>query len=370
MWFFFGVFTLIAGTIWGLKVRLESKWRGTPENLGAHFFEIQQNYYKKRLLRVRLGIRTPGGLHFRVRAERMGDRFFKWLGVSTEIQTRNAAFDRTIYVESDSRATAVVLKRNAQLRAALFDLFIFAKAQRLRRMKLRCVHGRLWVEFVPKVDKDLFAAKTHLVPLLYAIKAGLACMDLPLEYRRDRFIRRAALMLAFSTSSLVLGFTGLVRALTGRTDIIDPWLLFAACLLPALLITVAGVTLALAWLIGTSRAHVVALEFAIVGGIGLMLSTFVLAREANMTFDFQPARRVELAATSTEERIHHGRRRDYSTYYLHCLDWRKGHEGESLRLQIPYATYYALQPQRPAVLYVRPGLFHFDWIERIEPASW
>src|SRR5262245_20990203 len=159
MWFFFGVFTLIAGTIWGLKVRLEAGWRGYPERLAGHTFESQEQYHKKRLMRVRLGVPAPAGLHFRVRAESLTDRFFMWLGVSTEIQTRNAVFDRKSYIESDSRATAILLKRNVQLRAAIFELFVFAKAQRLRRMRLRCAHRRLWVEFTPKVHKDLFDAK-------------------------------------------------------------------------------------------------------------------------------------------------------------------------------------------------------------------
>ncbi len=71
-----------------------------------------------------------------------------------------------LYVESDARAVAILLKRNPQLRSALVNILVYAKARRLKKMRLRCVNRRLWLEFLPKVEHDLFAAKTYLAPLL------------------------------------------------------------------------------------------------------------------------------------------------------------------------------------------------------------
>jgi len=368
MWFFFGIFTLVGATVWGLKTRLAARWRGIPERLGQHRFDSEERRHKGRLILVRLGIQGPAGLHFRVRRERLHDRFFKWLGVSTEIQTRNTELDRAVYIESDARATAVLLKRNPNLRAALFELFSFARMHRLRRVSLRCVHRRVWVEFRPKAESDLFAAKTHLVPLLHTIAAGLECLDLPTEYRRDRFIWRAAAILAFSTSTLLLGMLGLMIAAIGRTDILDPKLLFVACLVPTVLIIGAAVTLVLAWLIGSSRAHTVALEFALIGGMGIAMSTYSLAREANIEFDQKPASRYVLTHIDTEDVISRRRGRERHRYYLLCSDWRTGREGYPLRLQISPVTYRQLVGNESAAIYIRPGLLHFDWVEKIEPA--
>jgi hypothetical protein len=369
MWFFFGIFTLVGATVWGLKTRLAARWHGYPERLGQHTFDSEEVRKKGgRLTWVRLGIQAPAGLHFRVRRERVHDRFFKWLGVSTEIQTRNPALDRAVYIESDARATAVLLKRNPDLRAALFEVFAFAKAHRLRRLSLRCAHRRLWIEFSPKVERDLFGTKAHLVPLLLTIAAGLECLDLPAEYRRDRFIWRAAAVLAFSTSAFVLGVLGLMRAAVGRTDILDPKLLFAACLVPTVLIVAAAITFVLAWLIASSRAHTVALEFALVGGLGIAMSTYSLAREANIELDPNPASRYVLTHIDTAHFISRGRlNSERHTYYLLCSDWRTGREGRPLELQISSGTYRQIVGHESAAIYVRPGLLHFDWVEKIEP---
>ena len=368
MWFFFGIFTLIAATIWGLEMRLAAAWRGAPDRIGGNRFDLQEVRNKGHLRLVRLGTTAPEGLHFRVRSERLHDRFFKWLGVTTEIQTRDQEFDRKLYVESDARAVAILLRRNPKLRAALVNIFAYAKTWRMRKMRLRCANERIWLEFAPKDANDLFPAKTYLAPLLQTIASGLECVDLPAEYRRDRFVWRAAAALAFSTGTLALGVFGLTRSIVGRTDILEPKLLFLACLVPALVLTAVIAFALLAWLIASSRAHTVVLEFVLVGGLGLVSGTYALAREANMELDYQPAVSHELTHVRTEHRVTKGRRgRRHDHYYFYCADWRKGHEAAWLELEISSSTYQSLQSGRSATIYVRPGLFGFDWVEKIEP---
>lgn len=369
MWFFFGIFTLAAATVWGLKTRLAARWQPVRERIGKLTFDYQEVRYKGSLQRVRIGVPAPAGLHFRVRTERLHDKFFKLLGVTCEIQTRHPEFDRKLYVESDARAVAIVLKRNAPLRAALIEIFVHAKTHRLRRMRLRCAHRRIWVEFLPKKEHSLFTAKQLIAPLLRSISTGLECIDLPTEYRRDRFVWRAAAVLAFSTATFALGIYGIFRSM-GRTDILEPWLLLTACTIPALAILAGSLFFVLAWFIGSSRAHTVVLEFAIVGGLGFIMSTFALAREANIGFDSQPAARHLLTDISTEHKITRGRRGSkHHYYYLHCWDWREGHKGDPLRLEVSSSTFRQMEGIQSAAVYVKPGLLRFDWVERIEPVS-
>src|SRR5687768_1531816 len=162
MWFFFGIFTLIAATIWGLERRLAAAWGGVPDRIGGNKFELDEVRNKGRLSLVRLGTTAPEGLHFRVRSERLHDRFFKWLGVTAEIQTRDDEFDSKLYVESDAKAVAILLRRDAKMRAALVDIFTYAQKWQMRKMRLRCANERIWLEFLPKDDGDLFPAKTYL----------------------------------------------------------------------------------------------------------------------------------------------------------------------------------------------------------------
>jgi len=366
MWFSFGILTLIASTLWGFRLRLASRWSGMPEWIGSSMFCVQERLNEDRLIFVRLGTSAPAGLNFRVRSEGLHDRFFKWLGVSTEIQTRDPLFDRKLYVESDARAVAILLKRNAQLRSRLIKIFTYAERRRLGRMCVRCSNQRIWVEFRPKDDYEAYDAKQHLGYLLSTISASLECVDVPTEYRRDRFVWRAAAALAFSTGTLALGAFGITRSIVGRTDIVEPLLLLTACLIPALLMTAAVTVILLALLAASSRAHTVILECALVGGLGLLLGTYALAREANMEFDSRPATAV-VSKIHLEHRVRKGRRGStYHDYYVYCRDWRPGKAG-TLRLEIYSDTYVLLRRKPSATIHVKPGLFGFDWVEKIEP---
>jgi hypothetical protein len=112
----------------------------------------------------------------------------------------------------------------------------------------------------------------------------------------------------------------------------------------------------------------VALEFAFVGGLGIAMCAYSLAREANIEFDPKPASRYVLTHIHTEDVISRRRGRERHRYYLLCSDWRTGRAGHSLRLQISSGTYRQLAGVDSAAIYVRPGLLHFDWVEKIEPA--
>jgi hypothetical protein len=365
MWFCFGILTLIASTFWGLKLRLATNWSGVPERIGGNIFSVRKRRNKYRPVSVRFGTAAPAGLHFRVRSEGAHDRFFKWFGVCIEIQTRDPIFDQRLYVESDARAVAILLKRNAQLRSALIKIFACAEEHRLRRVCLRCSNQRVWLEFSPDDEGDLSSVKMDLAPLLSTISAGLKCIDIPTEYRRDRFIWRAAAALAFSTGTLVLGVFGIMRTGLGSTDIVEPKLLIMACLIPALLLTAVGTKVLVAWLAASSRAHTVILECTLVGGLGLQLATYALAREANVAFDFHPATRVVTNVTPISEFSGGRFRGGSSRYYIYCRDWRSGHEGR-LRLKISASDFYELSLTPRAAIYVRPGLFGFEWVEKIE----
>jgi hypothetical protein len=106
------------------------------------------------------------------------------------------------------------------LRAALVDIFTYAQTWQMRKMRLRCANERIWLEFLPKDEGDLFPAKTYLAPMLHIISSGLECVDVRAEYKRDRFVWRAAAALAFSTGTLALGVFGLTRSIIGRSAVI------------------------------------------------------------------------------------------------------------------------------------------------------
>jgi len=369
MWFGFGLITLIVAVIVGLKTRLAARWKGVAHSHRDGPYQVQEVRNKNKLVMVRIGVDTPKPFNFVVRHERFHDRMFKWIGVTLELQTKDAEFDRKLFVESDARGVAILLRRNPELRKALVAISAIAKSNRLRRMRVRCLHGRLWVEFRPKDESVVYGVTQALVPLLHELKNGITAHRFTVEELRDPFVWRAAAVLALSTASLALGVYGLLRSAFGRTDIIDSGSLFTACAVPGVFAAGCVLITVMWWLGSTSRAHTVMCEFILVGGAGFILSTYALAREANIDFDFGAAETVVLSNVRAEHKVSRGRRgRRHHHYYLHTADWRPNHAGEHLRLEISEANYHTLANTKEAVVYVHRGALGFEWIEQIRPA--
>lgn len=368
MWFCFGIITLVVGVLASFDMRLAARWKGTTCFHKQGFYELQESRNDEDTTRVRIGISAPDRFNFGVRAERAHDRMFKWLGISTEIQTKDAEFDRMLYVESDARGVAILLKRRPELRKVLIAIFSQAHSRGLRNVRIRCLRGRLWLEYRPKADNVSYFASQTVVPLLYQLRDAISNHQLAARDLHDRFVWRAAAVLALSTSSIVLGGFGLVRSMIGRADILEPWSLFVACAITGVLLAIGALLGIVSWLGGSSRAHIVLIEFALVGIVGFALSSFALGREMNMDLDSSPATSYVLPNIRTEYEVSK-RRRDGTRhhYYVHTVEWRPSHSSAYRKLEITAAEYRSLQSATEAVIYVRPGALGFEWIERIQP---
>lgn len=372
MWFGFGLITLLAAFGFSLYTRRIAGWSGKPRtltpDLGGRSYDYQEVRHKQRLRKVRIGIAGPTGFDFTVRAEGKRDSFFKWIGICAELQVRDREFDKAIYIESDARGLGLLLNENKELRGTLLEVVNFASAHELRGVRIRCAYDRLWVEFNPKQEASIPAAETRFVPLLYTLRDRLENNRLQLADMRDPFILRAAILLSISTASAVFGLYGIIRAASGRTDILEPWKLLATSAIPGVLLLLCFL-IAILYVLGrSSRTHLVLMEAALVGGFGFVLSAFAFARDANVDLDTRAATPRELHGVQAEHRVTNGRRgRKNHHYYLHAADWRAGHTGEALRLEISEASFHQLRDVQDAVIYIRPGAFGYEWVERIEP---
>ena len=257
MWFGFGIITLLIALIVSFKARLGARWKGVPAFHPEGNVEVQEIRHKGKLVRMRVGLRVPDQFHFRVRAERMHDRFFKWIGISLELQTRDEAFDRSLYVESDARGVALLLKRRREVRETLLDIFSSRRVEAWPSLRLHCMHNRLWVEFRPTNDLPAQSELDSLAGLLHRLRRAISDHQLHARDLQDPFVWRAAAVLSVSTASIVLGGLGLARAMFGRTDILEAGALFVACAIPGILLAGVMIIGIVSWLGGTSRAHLV-----------------------------------------------------------------------------------------------------------------
>jgi hypothetical protein len=367
MWFGFGLITLLVAFFVSIHSRTSAKWSGEQRHLKS-----QQRYYyretrqKGRLQRVRIGIDAPPNFQFTARDEVGRDRFFKNLGIASELQLHDDEFDDDVYLEADAKGVATLLSESKQLRTTLLEILRYARQHDLRGMRIRCAHQRLWLEFLPKREGALFTYEKELVPMLYQLTEGMKNSRLTERQLHDPFVWRAAMLLSISTASAILGGFGLMRGIAGRTDIIDAWPLFYSSVTAGLVITALFVVAVFKILGRSSRTHLVLIEGVLVGTIGFCFSMYALAREANITFDIQRPQVHELRDINVEHVVSHGRRTHHN-FYLHTADWRAKHVSEPLKLEITRAEYDRLEGKNSALVYGRGGALGYEWIERVVP---
>ena len=368
MWFGFGLITLLAGFFFSMHTRTSAQWSGeqrrVPTGQSYQYGEVRR---KGRLQRVRIGVDAPRNFTFTARAEAGRDRFFKNLGISSELQLHDDEFDSDVYLEADAKGVATLLSENKELRDTLIEILRHAHAENLRGMRIRCAHQRLWLEFLPKQEGVLTSAQHELVPMLHRLSEGMAASRLTERQLHDPFVWRAALMLSISTASAILGVFGLVRALAGRTDILDPWQLFYGSAIAGLVITTLFVVAVLKVLGRSSRTHLVLMEGVLVGTVGFVFSMYALGREANITFDVQRPQVQELHNINVEHRITRGRHGRNHHFYLHTADWRPRHAGQLLKIEISREDFTALEGKNAALVFVRSGALGYEWIQRVAP---
>lgn len=369
MWFGFGLITLLTAFAVSVYARTCASWKGeTRTAANGRTYEHQEVRQKGKVRRVRLGVSAPTEFNFVARKERLHDRLFKWIGISVEMQVDAPEFDTTLYLESDARAIGTLLRDRPALRRAILNAFSYAADNKLRRMRLQCAYGRVWLEFRTADAKMLPATAQALVPDLCEFADGLHLCQSQADDVHDPFVWRAALLLSISTATLVYGVIGLAHANMGRTDIIEQARLFWRVVPLGMVLSILFLLLILGWLGRSSRTHLVLLEAALVGSAGFVLSTFGLAREANVDFDQRPAQVHVMNDIHTEQRTtigRNGRQRHY--FYVYTADWRPG-RSDPLRLEIDRSSFERLGETRMVTIRTRPGALGFEWVESIEPA--
>jgi hypothetical protein len=211
MWFGFGLITAILAFVLAMRMRRQANWGGDTrwlDDQGRQTYEYDVVTSKDgAVTKVRMGVSAPRGLQFRVREEGKHDAFFKWLGICEEMETADAAFDERLYLESDAIAICYVLQRQASLRESILRIFDAARGLDLKRLQLRCMGGRLWVEFKPG-GGGCAAAAPRIVPELVTVAGALQHRRLDADNAHDPFIWRAAALLSASTATAVLGGLG------------------------------------------------------------------------------------------------------------------------------------------------------------------
>ena len=373
MWFVFGFFSLIGFVVYSLRQRATANWIGTRSSVRRKTYEYEvltHRIYrsdKTQSVGLRMGVTAPAVYDFSFKPEKWRDWLSKRIGFSVEYQTGDVEFDKAVYILSNDARIHATLSQNAALRADILRVFSVVAPHSAVLKEVRCSGGRIWVHY--KLKSELNRAQIpvlaeQVVPALSRLAADLGNATVagaPRLY--DRFVLRAAIILAISTGLALNGGAHMVRlffipipfTLDNSTLIL--WAIYCGAGLLALLV------LAVVLFLGRSaRAHVVLLEVLLVGSLGAVLTSFVELRDLNMEWDQQPAVSYEVRTVS--KRISKGRRRP-NIYYLTISGWPNKNTTSEIRVWS--SLYHRTDRGAELVLLQKPGFLKVPWVAAVMP---
>jgi len=372
MWFVFGFISLIGFVAYSLHQRVTAKWKGTKAYVGRKLYEYEvlvrrdDRGNKVKSVGLRMGVTAPTGYDFSLKPEKWRDWLSKRIGFSVEYQTGEAEFDKAVYILSNDARIHATLSQNAALRTDILQVFRVVAPRSALLKEVRCSDGRIWAHY--KLKTELNRAKIpvlaeKVVPALHRLAADLGRATLASTPRLyDRFVLRAAVILAISTGLVLNGATHLARLwfmpipFTVDNSTLILWSLYCGATLLILLV------LAVVMFLGRSaRAHVVLFEVLLVGSIGAVMTSFVELRDLNMEWDQQPASHYEV--TAVDKRI--SKRRRSTSYYVTISGWPN--KNDTTKIRVSSSLYYRTDRGEKMELIQKPGFLRVPWVAALTP---
>ncbi|ADC71612.1 hypothetical protein TK90_1100 [Thioalkalivibrio sp. K90mix] len=378
MWMMVGIVTLIGMAILFYRQRLEDRWKPVrlspvdPMTGQRRERPPEDALYNSRDRRhlapfERVGFHRAPDVGFRAKRRRWWDVVFTAIGLSVACRTGNRAFDRAFHLVSDQDSICRALKGCEKTQSLMLQILELCRIHGYRFRQLRVCDQQVWVEVVSLWGHDSLPAPELMRTFLPTLRELSAALDAEIPEaargRGDRFAWKAALMTGISTALLITGvvhFAG--RIYVPLPGLVAPGTMVPLALVSGAVIVGALIALTIAWMGRTSRTHLVVLELVLVGFIGASITSFTLAREANMTLDFSPPELhvVEVLDKSYSPGYRH------TSYYL----WLEGWDGavDRNRIRVGRSLYNEANKGGQLLLKEYPGLLGFPWV-RLEVSS-
>lgn len=369
MWFAFGFFSLIGFVVYSLRQRATANWFGMRSSVRGKAYQYQvlarrvafRN--KTKSVGLRIGVTAPTAYDFSFKPEKWRDWLSKRIGFSVEYQTGDAQFDKSVYILSNDARIHSALSQNAALRSDILRIFKVVAPRSAVLKEVRCSGGRLWAHYKLKTELNpdkIPVLAGQVVPALSRLTADLARAKVAGKSRLyDKFVLRAAIILAISTGLALNGAAHLFRLLfipipfTADNSTLILWSLYCGAALLVLSVVL--------FLGRSARAHVVLIEVLLVGSLGAVLTSFVELRDLNMEWDLQPAVSYEVSTVS--KRISSGRRS--KSYYITISGWPN--KNTTNEIQVSSSIYYRTGQGRDLVLLQKPGFLKVPWVSAVIP---
>lgn len=367
MWFIAVLTALAVITGLAFQHKLRPTWSGLRWSGGGEGAEYAIKRRKGKLVDVRFGLKTPLKLQFTLCPEKWYDRLAKLLTLSAEYQVGDDAFDRAVYILSESETVCRVMLADAHLRAELMELI------NVPRGKLRVTHvhanaGKLRVRMKPSFetvsDEDVQYAIGEIAPVLRTVEKRIRAVLKTRPVDRDRSFPVAAAFAAISLGFAVNGVVALVVfAFTNQLEVslLDHQSLLRDAAM-ATAAVIGGLVLASRLLLGrTSRGHLVLAELVTFGLLGAFATAWVELRELNMGFDHAAPieRSVQVVGQDAQPR------KSGMTYRIALRDWTGSEDARSF--EVPESLYRRIEIGQSIRLSEHPGYLGYRWIDNMRP---
>lgn len=344
----------------GVVRLLSPSWRGKPtgEAGGRPTYQSLSKTKRGAITGFRLGIGLDSGFVFDFHKESDSDRFFKWIGLSEEVQTGDAAFDQRIYVACDHLGLHDILTNEPRARAAIMAS-LDAGFERIRS------DGKvLWTR--KAADKE--PGPEDFAPLV-ELAESLSCLErrdghrvhMPRPFALRFIIVEAVVWSIFgyaASSWITLSYDfGWSYFEYGR-------LLWLGALSAAFMIA-ALFGLIVVFLRGSSRAHRILVESGILLTLALPVAGVSIVSDINANSPGGARVSVDCEIVS-KQKVTHRRRRGGTTtdYYINLAPPAAQPVGFEAprRVQVGFCDYEIAEPKGILGMQIEPGSLGIPWI--------
>ncbi|MGQ0799863.1 MAG: hypothetical protein ACT4NL_07095 [Pseudomarimonas sp.] len=335
MWIWIGIGGVAA---YVLARSREKSWDWEGESREAEFCgkpvpHIVHETKTKESVRLKVGVRIPADIEFRIAREGTLSRLLRQAKVGREVETGLANFDDTYEVQSEDPRIGQWLRESAPARTLIGRLFGKSVTELIAH------GGRLWVEMsLPRSDTMQAYAVTQIASSLLELRATEPPARIGSGRNGAALWSRAWLPMVWTYGwATVAIVTYLGSAFFQYPTTVDSlqWRVFVSGL--ALLLSPVAIWLAARWLRDSIMARLVLGEFIVIGTIGFVFGAGVLAERGNIEMAWSPIQTSQVEVTARTSK----RWRRHTEYFLFLTPFVPG-ETEPAKVKVDTTLYQTL----------------------------
>lgn len=354
---------VVVGLSFLARFRLKYFWGrslGDKEIINSAEIFIQKIKNKNSVVATEFRFHFETPVLFKISKETSLDRFFKKMGISTEIQTGDTSFDSSIYLASDSFTFQSKIMNDETLRKVITLLF------QAGCKYIQC-DGRVLKIVFPsdRASESLLKSQSVQVKKLFN-----QFTKIPVNQFQDHFAIKALIVEGIIWSIFTYSCLSFFNWIFVQEDVhinkIKIAYLGVALGLIVTVIICAGVFYTFR---GSSRGHRIFIESFILLLLGLPVGGIGLFCDLNTQLDRSLAKIIEADIVSVEERVSRSRRGRKNISYHLALSTKQNIDNLLIprNLKISRETYHAIKAHDSVNIELGEGYLKQVWIRSIKP---